>query len=97
MTQTTHPTTTHLTTPTLTTTTSARPGDLRCRCGCLLAKVSVPVRVSYDGGRGIEIRCRRCKSHVVLLASTDLGDASHDDARDDASHDDAHDVWRAAE
>ncbi len=42
--------------------------DCRCRCGCLLAKVSVPVAVSFDGeARGIEIRCRRCKSHAVLV------------------------------
>lgn len=42
--------------------------DCRCRCGCLLAKVSVPVAVSFDSeARGIEIRCRRCKSHAVLV------------------------------
>lgn len=44
--------------------------ECRCRCGCLLAKVSVPVTVSFDAsGRGIEIRCRRCKSHAVILAA----------------------------
>jgi hypothetical protein len=44
--------------------------ECRCRCGCLLAKVSVPVTVSFDASaRGIEIRCRRCKRHVVLMAA----------------------------
>lgn len=42
--------------------------DCRCRCGCLLAKVSVPVSVSFNAeSRGIEIRCRRCKAHAVLV------------------------------
>ncbi len=42
--------------------------DCRCRCGCLLAKVSVPVNVCFDAmARGIEIRCRRCKAHAVLV------------------------------
>ncbi len=42
--------------------------DCRCRCGCLLAKVSVPVAVCFDASaRGIEIRCRRCKAHAVLV------------------------------
>jgi hypothetical protein len=44
--------------------------ECRCRCGCLLAKVSVPVTVSFDASaRGIEIRCRRCKSHAVLMTA----------------------------
>jgi hypothetical protein len=48
--------------------TSSTALDCRCRCGCLLAKVSVPVAVSFDvAARGIEIRCRRCKSHAVLV------------------------------
>lgn len=48
--------------------------DLRCRCGCLLAKVSLPVTLSFDSGAsGIEIRCRRCKAHAVLVP------ARHDD------------------
>lgn len=43
--------------------------ELRCRCGCLLAKVSTPLRVSFDGAAadGIEIRCRRCKAHALLV------------------------------
>lgn len=43
--------------------------ELRCRCGCLLAKVTTPIRVSYgaDVGPGIEIRCRRCKAHALLV------------------------------
>jgi hypothetical protein len=41
--------------------------ELRCRCGCLLAKLSTPVVVRFDtDASGIEIRCRRCKAHVVL-------------------------------
>jgi hypothetical protein len=52
----------------VTTTTHTSKTDLRCRCGCLLAKVSVPVAVSFDGAAfGIEIRCRRCKAHAVLV------------------------------
>jgi len=44
--------------------------ECRCRCGCLLAKVSVPVVVSFDpADRGVEIRCRRCKAHAVLVVS----------------------------
>ncbi len=54
--------------------TSSR--ELRCRCGCLLAKVSTPIRVTFDVGSdhddGIEIRCRRCKVHALLVpAATD--------------------------
>ena len=42
--------------------------ELRCRCGCLLAKVSVNVGLRFDeSARGIEIRCRRCKSHALLV------------------------------
>jgi hypothetical protein len=45
--------------------------ECRCRCGCLLAKVSVPVTVSFGPSAcGIEIRCRRCKSHAVLMTAT---------------------------
>lgn len=40
----------------------------RCRCGCLLARVSVPVTVRFDSpDKGVEIRCRRCKTHAVLV------------------------------
>jgi hypothetical protein len=55
--------------------------DIRCRCGCLLAKVSLPgVQVAFDGddhAPGIEIRCRRCKTlaHIVPQAT---GDELHD-------------------
>lgn len=46
----------------------AHKSELRCRCGCLLAKVSLRVGVSFDGdAAGIEIRCRRCKAHAVLV------------------------------
>jgi len=49
--------------------------DCRCRCGCLLARVSVPVTVSFAGGaRGIEIRCRRCKAHAVLVMAPGAAD-----------------------
>jgi hypothetical protein len=45
--------------------------DLRCRCGCLLARVSTPVTVRFDvQAPGIEIRCRRCKAHAVLVPQT---------------------------
>ncbi len=52
----------------------SKKSELRCRCGCLLAKISMPVTVSFDSGAtGIEIRCRRCKAHAVLVpgASSD--------------------------
>jgi hypothetical protein len=46
----------------------------------LLAKVSVPVVVSFDSdARGIEIRCRRCKSHAVLLPTATV--SSDDELR----------------
>lgn len=49
--------------------------DLRCRCGCLLAKVSLPVSVRFDAdARGIEIRCRRCKAHAVLVPTSTSDD-----------------------
>lgn len=55
--------------------------ECRCRCGCLLAKVSVPVTVSFQASaRGIEIRCRRCKSHAVLMTAPSAAtDAPADD------------------
>jgi len=41
----------------------------------LLARVSVPVTVSFAGGaRGIEIRCRRCKAHAVLVMAPGAAD-----------------------
>lgn len=44
--------------------------ECRCRCGCLLAKVSVPVTLSFDAqSSGVEIRCRRCKVVAVLVPS----------------------------
>jgi len=47
--------------------------ECRCRCGCLLAKVTLPVTVSFaPEAVGIEIRCRRCKSHAVLQPSTEV-------------------------
>jgi hypothetical protein len=54
--------------------------ECRCRCGCLLAKVSVPVTVSFEpSARGIEIRCRRCKSHAVLMTAPTAPTAPVDD------------------
>jgi len=41
--------------------------DLRCACGNLLARL-VPA--------GVELRCRRCKRHVVLPLETGEGAAS---------------------
>jgi hypothetical protein len=35
----------------------AREGSLRCNCGNLLARVVAD---------GVEIKCRRCKRHVVV-------------------------------
>lgn len=55
--------------------------ECRCRCGCLLAKVTVPVTVSFSPeAAGIEIRCRRCKSHAVLQPSFSAPASYDDDA-----------------
>ena len=46
--------------------------DCRCfRCHALLARTSTPVRVVAPDviTHGIEIRCRRCKTAVVLDAA----------------------------
>jgi len=46
--------------------------------------VSVPVTVSFDASaRGIEIRCRRCKSHAVLIAAAAPPPATTTSASDD--------------
>ena len=67
---------------------NAKKTDLRCRCGCLLAKISVPVVVSFDAGvTGIEIRCRRCKADAVVVPAVATAVATavaSDDASDDA-------------
>ena len=66
--------------------------ECRCRCGCLLAKVSVPVTVSCEpSARGIEIRCRRCKRHAVLMTTPSARGAPAEPAESD------NDTLRAAE
>jgi hypothetical protein len=50
--------------------------DCRCfRCHALLARTSTPVRVVAPDvlAHGIEIRCRRCKTAVVLDAAPRAG------------------------